>query len=204
MYSLRQPSLFAAIISAEVYLWECICVSICAFQLRELTRAPCSLRRINQASATWPRWLWPSWAQLIRVPCGPDMRRTKKSCRSGRRQRTEGPAGNEWLWWLGPSCWPQHPPSPPTTAEAMALALAPTWTSDLARVGVGEVSPPGRVWPVSCSGWQEERRGEEKRDVCNRGWDRYVRRNNWKDNWWREWNHEKTQKEGIRRRREER
>ncbi len=35
----------------------------------------------------------------------------QKSRRMGRRQRTEGPAGNEWLWWLGPSCWPQHSPS---------------------------------------------------------------------------------------------
>lgn len=29
------------------------------------------------------------------------------------------------------------PSLPPTTAEALALALAPTWTSDLAWVGVG-------------------------------------------------------------------
>lgn len=56
----------------------CVFVSICEFPLQELTRALFSLRRINQASATWPRWLQPSWAQLIRVPCGPDMRRTKK------------------------------------------------------------------------------------------------------------------------------
>lgn len=46
--------------------------------LHELTCAVCSLGRINQASATWPCWLRPSCAQLIRVPCGPDMRKTNK------------------------------------------------------------------------------------------------------------------------------
>lgn len=48
-------------------------------RLHETTQALWSLRRINQASATWPRWLRSSWAQLIRVPCGHDMRRTKKA-----------------------------------------------------------------------------------------------------------------------------
>lgn len=37
-----------------------------------------------------------------------------------------------------------------TEALALALALTPTWTSDLAQVGVGEVSPPGDVWLFSC------------------------------------------------------
>lgn len=52
-------------------------------------------------------------------------------------------------------------PPPPAETMALALALAPSWTSDLARVSVGEVSPPGRVWSVSCCVWQE-RRGEER------------------------------------------
>lgn len=39
---------------------------------------------------------------------------------------------------------------PPAETVALALALVPSWTSDLAQVSVGEVSPPGRVWSVSC------------------------------------------------------
>lgn len=43
------------------------------------------------------------------------------------------------------------PPHLPAETAALALALAPTsWAGDLARVSVGEVSPAGRVWSVSC------------------------------------------------------
>lgn len=58
---------------------------------------------------------------------------------SGRSTGTERTAGNEWLWWLGSSCWPQYrtPLFPISSSTlALALALAPTWTSDLAQVGV--------------------------------------------------------------------
>lgn len=67
---------------------------LCVFSVRfhELTWAVSSPRRINQASATWPRWLWTSCAQLIRVPCGPKMKKTKKheeweECRDRKNSR---------------------------------------------------------------------------------------------------------------------
>lgn len=70
---------------------------------------------------------------------------------------------------------------PPAETLALALALTPTWTRDLARVGVGEVSPPGRVWPVSCWRSNEERRGErearerEKDDIGQRSVKQWIK-----------------------------
>lgn len=46
---------------------------------------------------------------------------------------------------------PLHTPHLPAETAALALALAPaSRPGDLARVSVGEVSPAGRVWSVSC------------------------------------------------------
>lgn len=53
-------------------------------------------------------------------------------------------------------------PSP----EAMALALVPSWSADLAQVDAGEVSTTrhGLVRQLLCA-WVTK---EERRDVCNR------------------------------------
>lgn len=69
-------------------LYLCISVSVCL----SCWGAVCSLRRLNQASATWPWWLRPSWAQLIHASCGLDMSRTKKheeweGCKDRRNSR---------------------------------------------------------------------------------------------------------------------
>lgn len=140
-----------------VYANACLFVFICVFQcLYELTQALCGLRGINQASATWPRWLWPSWAQLIRVPCGPDMWMTKKheEWEEAKDRRT----GRQWMIMmtrailLASAASPPHPSRNPGLGPGSGLHMD-KWS------GVGEVSPPGRVWPVSCQGWQEETRG---------------------------------------------
>lgn len=122
----------------------------------------CSLRRINQASATWPHWLWPYWAQLIRVPCGPDMRRTKKQ--EEWKEAEDRRTSRQWMIMVTRTILLALPP--PTETLALALALACTWMSELAQVSVGEVSQPRRVWSVSCWGWQEGKRGvRNRRDV---------------------------------------
>lgn len=95
----------------------------------------------------------------------------QKSMRSGRSTGTERTAGNEWLWWLGSSCWPQyrtpssqsHPPPWPWPWLWLPHGQVIWLRSEC--VSVGEVSPPGRVWSVSCWGWLRERTGQKMRDV---------------------------------------
>lgn len=156
-----EPALFCVLNAVHVCLCKCMSVFICVFfsvcmswykhfvVSEELTkRLPPDPVDSDHPGLSW-------YACLVAPTRG-----WQKSMKSGRRPRTEGPAGNEWLWWLGPSCLPLQPPlHTPVEILDLALALAYAWTSDLAWVGVGEVSPPGRVWPVSCQGWQEETRG---------------------------------------------
>lgn len=66
---------------------------------------------------------------------------------------------------------PPPPPPPPTPSRKSGLGPGTGPTSragDLAQVSVGEVSPAGRVWSVSCRAWQKEE--ERKRShVHKRG-----------------------------------
>lgn len=111
-----------------VYANACLFVFICVFQcLYELTQALCGLRGINQASATWPRWLWPSWAQLIRVPCGPDMWLTKKheEWEEAKDRRT----GRQWMIMmtrailLASAASPPHPSRNPGLGPGSGLHM---------------------------------------------------------------------------------
>lgn len=150
----------------------CVFVSICEFPLQELTRALFSLRRINQASATWPRWLQPSWAQLIRVPCGPDMRRTKKQeeWEEAQDRRTS----RQWMIMMTRAILlaSVHPPRPPLSLQQQPWPWPWLWLPH------GLVIWLGSAW-VKChhqagSGLSavgdDRRRGAERRDVRNRGW----------------------------------